>query len=370
MATNTTAQPALLFMPDISGFTEFVNATEIMHAQSIIQEVLEIIIESNELNMEVGEIEGDAVFFYRLGSAPPVPELMNQVKTMFTRFHQHLRMYSLQRICPCAACSSATNLKLKIIAHFGEVAGYSVKNHHKLFGRDVIVLHRLLKNSLGKKEYALLTRPLLTGSVEYPDWFRPEPAIERYDVGEIAFEAGDLSPLKNSLANLAPSKPNQRARTKIVFTVTDIIPAAAEKVFSAIFNLSQRPKWIEGVKQVELIDGFHINRIGTTHRCIISKKNNPLIVTEYAQILSDGAELVEMDKSGSGGWRYRIKSINSDECRLTIDMLVKKNFFLLAIFQLFMKKKKQKQVELSINNLKEFCRDPFIRKRTAIEHLN
>ena len=97
MATNTTAQPALLFMPDISGFTEFVNATEIMHAQSIIQEVLEIIIESNELNMEVGEIEGDAVFFYRLGSAPPVPELMNQVKTMFTRFH------STSGCIPCSA---------------------------------------------------------------------------------------------------------------------------------------------------------------------------------------------------------------------------------------------------------------------------
>jgi hypothetical protein len=370
MATNTPAQPALLFMPDISGFTEFVNATEIMHAQSIIQEVLEIIIESNQLNMEVGEIEGDAVFFYRLGSAPTIPDLMNQVKNMFTRFHQHLRLYSLQRICPCAACSSATNLKLKIIVHFGEVAGYSVKNHHKLFGRDVIVLHRLLKNSLDKKEYALLTQPLLTGTVNYPDWFRPEPASERYDVGEIAFEAGDLSPLKVSLPTLSPSKPNQRDKTKIVFTQEDIIPAAAEKVFGTIFNLSQRPKWMDGLKQVELIDGYHINRIGTTHRCILGKKNNPLIVTESARILSDGAELVEMDKSGIGGCRYRIKSVSSDECLLTIDMLVKKNFFLLTLFQLFMKKRYQKQIERSINNLKEFCKDPFVRKRTAMEHLN
>lgn len=370
MATNTPVQPALLFMPDISGFTEFVNATEITHAQSIIQEVLEIIIESNQLNMEVGEIEGDAVFFYRLGSAPPIPELMNQVKNMFTRFHQHLQMYSLQRICPCAACSSAVNLKLKIIAHFGEVAGYSVKNHHKLFGRDVIVLHRLLKNSLNKKEYALLTRPLLTGTVEYPDWFRPEPASERYDVGEIAFEAGDLSPLRVALPLLSPDKPNQRDKTKIVFTEEDTIPAAAEKVFSAIFNIAQRPKWMDGVKQVELIDGYHINRIGTTHRCIIGKKNNPLIVTESARILSDGAELVEMDKSGIGGCRYRIKSLSSDESLLTIDMLVKKNFFLLTLFHLFMKKRIQKQIVRSINNLKEFCKDPFIRQRTAIEHLN
>jgi hypothetical protein len=64
--TATGVQPALLFMPDISGFTEFVNSTEITHAQSIIQEVLEQIIESNQMSLEVGEIEGDAVFFLQV----------------------------------------------------------------------------------------------------------------------------------------------------------------------------------------------------------------------------------------------------------------------------------------------------------------
>src|SRR5215208_3665080 len=132
-ATNSAVQPALLFMPDISGFTDFVNSTEITHAQSIIQDVLEIIIESNQINLELGEIEGDAVFFYRLGNPPSVEELLQQVQTMFTRFHQHLELYDLQRICPCVACSSAVKLKLKIIAHFGEVAGYTVKKHQKLF---------------------------------------------------------------------------------------------------------------------------------------------------------------------------------------------------------------------------------------------
>ena len=55
---------SLLFIPDITGFTEFVNNTEIEHGQHIISELLEKIIDSNELSMEISEVEGDAVLFY------------------------------------------------------------------------------------------------------------------------------------------------------------------------------------------------------------------------------------------------------------------------------------------------------------------
>src|SRR3954469_8212181 len=150
-------QAALLFMPDISGFTEFVTATEIQHAQSIVGELLEIIMESNQINLQVSAVEGDAIFFYRLGKAPALDQLLEQVQLMFTRFHQHLQRYDHERICPCGACTGAKHLKLKFFAHYGEVSKYNVKEHHQLFGKDVIVLHRLLKNNLHKKEYTLLT---------------------------------------------------------------------------------------------------------------------------------------------------------------------------------------------------------------------
>src|SRR5881398_2453251 len=94
--SSSSVRPALLFMPDISGFTEFVNNTEIIHAQNIIQEVLELLIDSNQLKLEIGEIEGDAIFLYRLGSPPSLEELLQQVAVMFTRFHNHLRQYDQQ----------------------------------------------------------------------------------------------------------------------------------------------------------------------------------------------------------------------------------------------------------------------------------
>lgn len=50
-------------MPDISGFTRFVNEVEIEHSRLVIQELLEILVNANEIGLEVSEIEGDAILF-------------------------------------------------------------------------------------------------------------------------------------------------------------------------------------------------------------------------------------------------------------------------------------------------------------------
>ena len=60
----------LLFIPDISGFSKFVNNVEIDHSRMIVQELLEILINSNKIGLEVSEVEGDAILFYKFGSSP------------------------------------------------------------------------------------------------------------------------------------------------------------------------------------------------------------------------------------------------------------------------------------------------------------
>ena len=82
-------QQALLFIPDISGFTRFVNDTEIAHSQHIIEELLERIIDANEMDLSMAEVEGDAVFFYRAGSTPTAAQLLSQIQRMFINFHAH-----------------------------------------------------------------------------------------------------------------------------------------------------------------------------------------------------------------------------------------------------------------------------------------
>ena len=128
----------LLFIPDISGFTRFVNETELDHSRLIIEELLEILINANEIGLEVSEIEGDAILFYKFGDAPSMEALYKQVEKMFCEFHQHLVIYDLRKFCQCKACLAAVDLSLKVITHYGEFTGYTVRNFSKLIGKILL----------------------------------------------------------------------------------------------------------------------------------------------------------------------------------------------------------------------------------------
>src|SRR5687768_13906350 len=107
----------LLFIPDISGFTRFVNQTEIEHSRLIIQELLEVMINSNRIGLQVSEIEGDAILFYKFGDPPALEEIFKQVEEMFCAFHKNLLAYDVGKYCQCKACTTAVDLTLKVISH-------------------------------------------------------------------------------------------------------------------------------------------------------------------------------------------------------------------------------------------------------------
>lgn len=152
-------QQAFFFMPDISGFTKFVNETEIEHSTHLIKELLEIIVNTNNLNLEIQEIEGDAVFFFRLGRTPSLGNIIQQAKAIFERFHQHLIVFQNKDMCQCGACRSANQLTIKFFIHTGPVSSFHIGNHFKLIGKDIILLHRLSKNNVPLNEYLLFTEP-------------------------------------------------------------------------------------------------------------------------------------------------------------------------------------------------------------------
>ena len=72
----------LIFIPDISGFTRFVNQTEIEHSSHIISELLETLIDTNQLGMEMIEIEGDAILFFKSADMPSLEALIIQAETL------------------------------------------------------------------------------------------------------------------------------------------------------------------------------------------------------------------------------------------------------------------------------------------------
>ena len=351
-------QSALLFMPDISGFTQFVSSTEIQHAQSIIGELLEIIMESNQLDLQVSAIEGDAIFFYRLGDAPTLDQVLEQVKHMFTKFHHQLKRYDHERICRCGACTAAKNLKLKFFAHYGEVSRYNVKEHHQLFGKEVIVLHRLLKNNLDKKEYTLLTNSVLeqnNSSNGHPLYDAATSAMEQYDVGDIHFKVIDLAELHQHIKNEQPVANHLSDKAKIAFTVERLLDAPFDKVFLSIFDLPRRANWFEGVKGIKILKKPGVNRVGTTHQCIASTGGNPIFVTERGGGNEKEISFIEMDPKGMGGSKYYLQKQGEDQTLLKWDMLVNRNFLISKMFDLIMKKKMKKLLAKSVDNLQAYC---------------
>jgi hypothetical protein len=160
MAQSSSFPNVLFFIPDIGGFTKFVNETEISHSQHVISELLELLVDSNEIGLEVAEFEGDAVLFY-CTTPPTLDKLLAQAKKMFLNFHLHLQEKEKGRICQCGACARMHLLTLKFVAHCGPANTMAVKGHSKFIGKSVIVAHRLLKNPVPEAEYLLVTQETL-----------------------------------------------------------------------------------------------------------------------------------------------------------------------------------------------------------------
>ena len=262
---------SLVYIPDISGFTDFVKATEINHAQHIISELLEIIIDANHLDLKISEIEGDAVLFYQDEGIPGPEALLRQSEEIFIKFHEHLRRYEVERVCNCGACSTASNLGIKIIAHCGEIGYTQVKDSIKPFGAPLIAAHRLLKNDLELNEYVLLTKPLTDrmggGYPDNPNWAEPRNAEMTIDGQPIPFSYFPLEGLYERVAE--PEKPRVPERIENPLTYEVLIDKPLYFVFEFVSNLDFRLAWNQDIKEL-VYDQGRLNRMGTKHRCLFN----------------------------------------------------------------------------------------------------
>ena len=153
-------QKALLVIADISGFTQFMKSHEntANHAMQVVVELLRAVISAAAPPLKLAEVEGDAAFFYAIckegeDNSRELAAIKKQVMSFFRSFYQTL--HRLRAFNPCAR--TAQDLRLKVVIHTGEVAIEHIHGFDKLFGMDVILAHRLLKNSVPSPEYVLMT---------------------------------------------------------------------------------------------------------------------------------------------------------------------------------------------------------------------
>lgn len=276
---------SLLFLPDISGFTEFVQTTEVAHSQHVISELLEVLIDANTQELQLAEVEGDALFFYKEEEILSIEKLLAQVETMFTAFYSHLKLLEKNRVCPCNACSSAPKLQLKIIAHSGELQFITVQNNRKPFGTQVIEAHRLMKNSVESDNYLLLSKEL-TDNIKLPNNYHSQ--LFDFKEGKNEYDGKELGYLFSIIdKNELKLKPFSQAK-KIKFDKVPALyfkkkfPISAPQLLEFITNYAYRHHWVESVDKF-VFNENEVTRIGSEHVCVINGKH-----LDFVTVTKDG----------------------------------------------------------------------------------
>ena len=187
-------EDGVLVLADISGFTEFVTATELEHGPAIIAELLGEVMRQISPPLEIQEVEGDAVFAVATDRVlGPPATLLDVLEDAVAAFRNRQRELQADDSCSCDACRNVGNLDLKIVAHHGRFLRQMVGDRSQAAGVNVVLAHRLLKNGVGRRAYILMTEAALR-------WAGLDPArsglvahTERYEhLGDVRCFVRDL----------------------------------------------------------------------------------------------------------------------------------------------------------------------------------
>ena len=350
----------LLFIPDISGFTRFVNEVEIDHSRFIIQQLLEELIKANDSGLQISEIEGDAILFYKYGDPGDLASLYKQVEKMFRGFHQYLIAYDNRKICQCIACISAVNLSLKIISHYGEFTSLSVQNFNKLIGKDVIVAHQLLKNDIAQHEYWLVTNELLQNKqpAKLDQWMHWDTSIKQTENGDISFHYTQLGELKN---DITPPVTQIGLPDKVkMLSVSKDYAIDIKTLCYTVVHFEFRHLWYPGIKTIDEVEHF-LPGVGSRHRHVLENGKTELMYISSFQYNPEGKTIFsETDEKKNSSVYFIAEKTGEHTSRLTIEIYFKRNIIKQALFNKLEKKKREQELQHSLEKLDKVLKEMVV----------
>lgn len=191
-----------LVLGDISGYTAFLTGTELEHSHAIITELMRLLRAKLCPPLHFVKLEGDAVFCFAPHDAFPDPEqLLELVEATYFDFHSRLLDMARSTTCECDACRAIDGLDLKFVAHRGTfVVDRDLDDRLDLAGPDVILAHRLLKNTViesgGPESYAFFTDECLSGRLDTLDLPSHQETYESF--GSVCGRVQDLAAVESA----------------------------------------------------------------------------------------------------------------------------------------------------------------------------
>ena len=232
-----------LLLADISGYTAFLTGTELEHAQAIIHELTSLIRERLTPPMRFVKLEGDAVFCYADAVTFREGErLVELIEACYFDFSNRLLDMTRATTCRCDACQAIGSLDLKFVAHYGTYVVELDDGREDLAGPDVILVHRLLKNTIGEgggpQAYAFFTDACLR---HLPPSFTLPAHGESYEsFGETRGGIHDLGPVLNAM------REDRRAyitAEEADLEATFVLPVPPSVAWQYVVDPIERQRW-------------------------------------------------------------------------------------------------------------------------------
>jgi hypothetical protein len=263
-----TVDRGCLVLADISGYTGYLLASELDHAQDVLADLTEAVVRNLGTVFRISKLEGDAVLAYVLAESYAPSTILDALGRTYSAFRSRLRDISHATSCPCKACSLMPTLDLKFLVHDGSFVRRTVGEGEELIGADVILVHRLLKNSVaeefGFRGYLLLTQACADALGLDPEALELLAHLERYD---------DIGDVKCWLENLDERWQEDEERRRVYVPSEDAsfefrfsLPVEPEVAWDWLTSPERRAIW-----QADRIDPMTAGgreRVGATSHCI------------------------------------------------------------------------------------------------------
>jgi uncharacterized protein YndB with AHSA1/START domain len=156
------SQTGYLLAAKISGYEEFLTQAELEHAQSIVNDLINTLIDDISHPLVFSKLEGNSILLYSPGgSFVQGQTLLEVIENLYCTFASTLESMSRNTVCPCRACQLMSGLDLKSIVHYGTFTMTEIDGQHDLMGPDVMIRRELSKSPIsdaaGNNGYGFIT---------------------------------------------------------------------------------------------------------------------------------------------------------------------------------------------------------------------
>jgi hypothetical protein len=258
-----------LVLTDITGYTQYLTGTELAHAQDVLADLMDTVVSALRPPLRLAKLEGDAAFAYTPAGRLDGPTMLDLVEHCYFRFRRRLRDIRQATTCECNACRQMPLLDLKVFVHDGEFVRHRVAGREELAGADVVLLHRLLKNSvaeaLGLQGYALFTEACVQTMAVDPAAAGMREHVETYE---------HLGPVRTFVHDLHVrwAEEQERRRVYIGPGQADVelpfhVPAAPPVVWDYLTSPGKRMRYQPDTDRVDQQNPRGRRGPGTTNHC-------------------------------------------------------------------------------------------------------